>query len=147
MLYYNLKIAHVIVACLLLAAGIWSLDPIYRVWNDNFWWKWVSHLNSSFCRMIFVIPLGISQGILGMATLSVEAVKPPAYAIGILLASFSALSLLWLMLIGVVKYVVLIIRQSRHLDVKKIQTFYQVWISLLLVVFIGMLYLMVNFVH
>ena len=147
MLYYNLKVGHVIVACVLLAACAWSCLPVYRAWNNAFWWKWVSHLNSSFRRMLFVIPLGVAQGILGMATLSVEPVKASTNQIAGLLVSFLALAFLWLIGMGLVKYVALAVRQGRHVPVKKIQRFYQVWISLLLGIFIGMLYLMVNFVH
>jgi amino acid transporter len=128
--YFELKTAHVLVACLLLAVCAWSLLPLrYKTYD------------AAFRRMLWVIPLGLFQGVLGMATLAVEPEPVSPYETAILVGGLLLLGLLWLAGLAGVKVVALKGSQRQ----KKIQALFVTWISVLLLVFFAILYVMVNF--
>jgi hypothetical protein len=145
--YYHLKIAHIIVACLLLSACAWSFLPAFRLFGSARWWCCASSLRAMFQRGLWVIPLGVFQAGLGMAALSFEPSAVPLYEAAVLLGGFFLLGFFWLAGIGVIKYLELTVRQQRRIDqqlVKKTRIFMLLWLSLLVLVFMVMLFTMVN---
>ena len=128
--YFELKTAHVIWACVLLALATWSLWPLRSC-----------EFNRSFKGMLWVIPVGVVQAILGMATLSIEPGHVPSYETAVLIGGMLLLGLLWLIGLAGVKILAL----NPGLQLRKIQTAFAVWISLLVLIFLVMLYLMTNF--
>lgn len=127
--YFTFKIAHVVLACILMAISGWSLLPLWRY-----------EFIDSFKRMLWVIPLGISQGFLGMLTLSVEPGHVSNYKIGTLIVGMFLLSLIWLVGIALAK-----IQGFKHeQQTRKIRTLFFIWLALLLCVFFSLLYVMAN---
>lgn len=141
MWYFELKTLHVIVACLLLAVCAWSLFPV-RLGLAK---KTSFHFSTAARRMCWVIPIGVLQAVLGMATLAFEPSSTPMHQFAILLGAFVLLGLLWLAGLSLVKYCAIVSDQVREKAGKKLHCILIAWSASLLLVFLVMLFVMVNF--
>ncbi len=141
MWYYELKTLHVIIACLLLSACIWSLFPVRLGLAE----KTAVHFNSAARRMFWVIPLGVLQAVLGMTVLSFEPSPATVYQLAVLLGAFVFLGFLWLAGIVLIKYCTTNLNEIREKASKKLHYLLVAWSASLLLVFLVMLFVMVNF--
>ena len=141
MWYYELKVLHVVIACMLLGVCMWSLTPVRLALIE----KPAFHFSTAARRMPWVIPLGGLQAVLGMAVLAFEPSPTSVYQSAILLGAFVLLGLLWLVGLALVKYCSVNPERIREKALKKLHYLWIAWSATLLLVFLIMLFVMVNF--